>query len=117
MESIKEIYDGEQIDTKTQFYATDDTIARRMDLPKGGRAASHKHRYDHISIVTAVVPGDVVTVIADGIKSNYQSGDCIALPKGVEHEILALEDIKWFCVHSSTEKDPAKQDKVLILDE
>jgi len=114
---IDEIYDGEQIDTHTKFYATDDTIARRMELPKWGRAASHKHKYDHISIVTAQTTGYVVQVIADGVHTKYESGDCITLPAGVEHEIIALENIKWFCVHASTEKDPAKQDEVLILNE
>lgn len=114
MHDLDYIKNGEQIDMGIEHYWANNAMARAMHLPEGGRAASHKHEYDHISIVCSLHDGDVVTVITPNGATTHKSGDCITLEAGIEHEIRALQDIKWFCIHATVESDPKKQDEILI---
>lgn len=89
---------------------SDGLYAKQMHLPKGYKAVSHIHKYSHLSILAQ---GDVY-VRCDGIVTYYQAPTCIEIKAGVEHEIEALSNSVWFCVHHTDEKDINKVDEVLI---
>lgn len=86
--------------------------AKRMDLPKGFEALSHAHTYDHLSILAS---GKVVVKTdknPEGIE--YVAPACLEIKAGLNHSILALEDVSWFCIHATNETDAEKIDEVLI---
>jgi quercetin dioxygenase-like cupin family protein len=89
---------------------SDNVYARQMSLPKGYKVDTHKHNYDHLSILS----NGTALVITDGEPTTYTAPACINIEKDKVHEIYALEDMTWFCIHSTEEKDTSKIDKVLI---
>lgn len=84
--------------------------AKQMKLPKGYMAVSHQHAYDHMSILAV---GKVI-VEADGATTTYMAPACIQIKAGIRHQITAIEDAHWFCIHATDETDPEKVDQVLI---
>lgn len=99
-----------EIDLGTMHHFSDGMYAKQMHLPKGYKALSHKHTYSHLSILAK---GKVI-VTTDYTQEIYDAPACINIQAGMNHEILALEDVTWFCVHATTETDVSKVDNVLI---
>jgi quercetin dioxygenase-like cupin family protein len=99
-----------ELDLRIKHYFSGREYAKHMFLEKGHYADTHKHEYDHLSILAI----GVAEVEIDGVKTVYTAPDCITIKAGVEHKITALEDVTWFCIHATTETDPAKVDHVLI---
>lgn len=95
---------------KVEHFFSGREYAKRMTLPKGHWAESHVHSYDHLSILAY---GRATVETPEGV-TEYGPGSCLTIKAGVTHKIVALEDSVWFCVHSTTETDPAKVDEVLI---
>ena len=81
-----------------------------MEFPAGYRVDTHKHKYDHLSILSK----GTALVTIDDESTMYIAPACINIQKDKTHTIIALEDIVWFCIHSTEEKDMSKIDKVLI---
>ncbi len=88
----------------------DGVYAKEQALPSGFCAVTHKHAYDHISILAK---GRCV-VVADGVRADYVAPACVVIAKGVVHTIEAVEDSVWYCIHATDETDPDKVDEVLI---
>jgi quercetin dioxygenase-like cupin family protein len=84
--------------------------AKQMHLPKGYKALSHPHKYDHMSILAK----GVVCVETDYTKTNYHAPAVIDVKAGTNHAITALEDVTWFCIHATEETDADAIDNVLI---
>lgn len=70
--------------------------AREMELPKGWKASSHKHVFDHMSILSK----GTVIVTVDGVESKYVAPTTVMIAKEKTHSIEALEDVVWFCIHT-----------------
>ena len=104
-----------QTDLNIQHHFSDSVYAKRMKLPAGHVAVSHKHSYSHLSILGA---GKCIVTTAndDGEEqaTEYKAGDCIEIKEGVEHQVEAIEDVIWFCIHATLETDPKKIDEVAI---
>ena len=98
------------IDLHTTHYFGEGIYAKRMRLPAGHRAVTHKHNYDHLSILAA----GSASVDVGGEMTIYGAGDCVTIKAGVAHEIVAITDVVWFCIHATDETDPEKVDRVLI---
>lgn len=79
-----------------EHYFSDTVYAKRHSLAKGDRVGKHKHPYSHVSIVGY---GSVRVTTPESSKV-YDSGDAVIIEANIEHEMLALEDSAWFCVHS-----------------
>jgi len=73
---------------------------REAKIPAGYKVVKHTHSYDHFSILAA----GTVCVVAGGIPECYSAPCCIKILAGIEHEITALDDTVWFCVHGTTEE-------------
>ncbi len=84
--------------------------AKQMHLPSGHYAVTHAHTYDHLSILAS----GRVLVTVDGVEQEYKAPACLCIQAGKHHNIVALEDSVWFCVHATDETDPDKVDEVLI---
>ena len=103
----------DQTDLRTVHHFSEGVYAKQMHLPKGHVAVSHKHAYSHLSILAG---GAAVVETDDGSKI-YRAPACIEIKAGMHHQITALEDVTWFCVHATDETDPDKVDRVLIQGE
>lgn len=97
-------------DYDIEHYFAPHLYARRMRLAAGRAAETHKHRFDHLSILAAGVA--VVTV--DGVATTYTAPACITIRAGVAHRIAALADVVWYCIHATEETDAARIDYTLI---
>lgn len=89
---------------------SDNVYARQMSAPAGYKIDTHKHNYDHLSILSK----GTALVRVNNEEKIYSAPACINIEKDKTHEIIALDDISWFCIHSTEEKDISKIDQVLI---
>jgi quercetin dioxygenase-like cupin family protein len=69
--------------------------AKQMMLQAGYVAVTHKHNYDHMSVL---VSGSVELHIDDAIQV-FQAPAVIEIVAGKEHGIRALSDVTWLCIH------------------
>lgn len=72
---------------------------RQMRAAAGHVIGSHKHRYEHYSVL---VEGKVRAEF-DGEVEEHEAPSVMTVPAGVEHRITALTDIVWLCVHGTDE--------------
>jgi len=111
---IKEKFEKEKgtfaVDTCTQHHFSTGLYAKEMHLPKGFYALSHAHAYDHFSILAK----GKAEVDTGESKAIYTAPVCIEIKAGIHHQITALEDVTWFCIHATNETDIAKIDEVAI---
>ncbi|WP_458763673.1 hypothetical protein [Cupriavidus basilensis] len=107
---LRELEKLDQTDLQTVHHFSDGMYAKEMRLPKGHMAVSHKHTYSHLSILAA---GAAVVETDEGSRI-YRAPACIEIKAGMHHQITALEDVTWFCVHATDETDPETVDRVLI---
>jgi quercetin dioxygenase-like cupin family protein len=109
-EQFKSLEGTFEVDLGTVHHFTAGTYAKEMHLPKGYSAYSHKHTYDHLSILAK----GVAVVTTDSEQKLYKAPACIQIKAGVNHKITAFDDVTWFCIHATQETDPDKVDQVLI---
>lgn len=83
---------------------------RRMQAHAGLRIGSHKHTYEHYSILCS---GKARVTYAEETEEHI-APSVMVVPAGVEHCIEALTDIVWLCVHGTAETDRDSIDEVLI---
>lgn len=84
--------------------------AKEMTLAKGDTLGTHRHAYDHLSILAM----GVVLLTVEGETTRYAAPACIEIKRGIEHRIHALEATVWYCIHPTDETDTTKIDQVLI---
>lgn len=89
---------------------SDGVYMKRIDVPVGVELHNHKHTFTHKSILAS----GMARVTADGESMVYRGPAVLTIEKGVQHKVVALTDIVWFCVHASDETDPEKIDHTLV---
>ena len=99
-----------EFDLKIQHHFSDGIYAKKMEIPKDHYVVSHKHTYDHLSILES---GRVLVEVGD-VTTEYEAPACINILAGTHHSIFALEDAYWYCLHATSETDIAMIDNVLI---
>ena len=98
------------IDLKIQHYFSSGVYIREMHLPKDHFAETHKHNFDHLSILSK----GKALVECDEEMQIYKAPSCIEIKAGKEHKITALEDLTWFCIHATDVTDADEIDHQLI---
>ena len=83
---------------------------KQMSLPAGYYVETHVHNYEHYGLLGS----GVAIVEVDGAEGKYIAPCVITIEAGKAHKITALEEITWFCIHSTDETDTNKIDSVLI---
>lgn len=104
------IINAEQTDLNTKHHFSDDVYAKEMTLPKGHVALSHKHSYSHLSVLAK---GKCIVEV-EGVRETFTAPHVMEVKSGLEHQIEAIEDSTWLCIHATNEKDPNKIDEVAI---
>ena len=101
------------IDLGIQHHFSSGVYAKQMHLPTGNTALSHKHAFDHMSILAM----GIAVVVVDGKETVYTAPTCVEIKAGLEHSITALSDVVWFCIHATDEQDISKIDEIVIQKE
>ncbi len=91
------------------FFSTG-LYAKEARFKAGHKDCKHAHSYDHLSILAA---GTVVVTI-DGYKYQYTGPCCMEVKAGKQHEVEALTDAVWYCIHATSCTDATVIDEVLI---
>lgn len=89
-----------------------ETYCKLMMIKEDHEVESHKHAYDHLSILCS----GIVIVEADGIQTIHYSPDVLTIKAGVVHKVIAVNGpAVWACVHKvSDDVDRENIDEVLI---
>lgn len=101
-------------DLGIKHHFSDSVYAKQMHLPKGHVALSHKHKYSHLSVLA---DGECVlyrVINGETVETRHKAPEVINIPAGIEHQVEAIEDVTWLCIHATTETDTSRIDKVLI---
>lgn len=84
--------------------------AKETLIPAGKVLTQHRHRFDHLSILAS----GVARVSVDGVAREVVGPACLLIEAGKVHEVEALSDVVWFCVHATDCTDPAQVDHELV---
>ncbi len=87
--------------------------AKEMRFAAGTAAISHRHQFDHMSIL---VSGRVVVTTPQGVTA-LVGPSVITMRAAMEHQVEAITDAVWFCIHATEETDVAKIDAGAIIGE
>lgn len=84
--------------------------AKELRIPAGFTLVSHRHTYDHLSILAV---GHVR--MTSGASVKYLFGPCaLTIPAGAPHTLHAITNAVWFCIHPTDETDENAVDETLI---
>ena len=84
--------------------------AKETRIPAGLKIQQHSHTFDHMSLL-ASGRAQVTSNVAKGV---FEGPAVIHMPAGTEHEIEALTECSWFCIHATDQTDPDKIDAELV---
>ena len=94
-----------------EHFFTEGVYARKMVIPKGTQIPTHKHAYDHLSILAQ----GRVRVAVGPVIQEYVAPAMIEVKKDVVHRITAIEDSVWFCVHATSATDVESLEETVIV--
>lgn len=79
-------------------------VRRTYRLPAGVIIGTHTHSYDHLSVLYS----GKAQLFRNGGLAEILNGPCaVVIAKDVSHEILALTDCVWDCIHAFAEAKAA----------
>lgn len=84
------------------FHFADAMVAVSFGLPKGTILKTHAHPYGHLSVLAK----GKVRVTVDGVALDVIAPNCLNIRQGMSHEIVALQDSHWYCIHAHNEGEP-----------
>jgi len=76
--------------------------AREQKLKAGFKVEKHAHTYDHLSFLCS---GSAVVEV-DGDMQIMHGPCALEVKAGKAHQILAVTDIVWLCIHAEGVADP-----------
>lgn len=94
-----------------EHFFTDGVYARKIAIPKGTKVPTHKHAYNHLSILAQ----GRVRVAVGAIVQEYIAPAMIEVRKDVSHTIMALEDSIWYCIHATDADDIESLEQTVIV--
>lgn len=84
--------------------------AKETHIPAGTKLTQHAHHFDHLS---ALMKGCVIVAV-DGKRTLHDAPMLMTIKAGMAHEVTAVTDVVWACLHATLETDPDKVDAGLI---
>lgn len=101
------------INFQVEHFFSDGVYSRKMVIPKNVTVPTHKHKFNHLSILAS----GKVQVTVDGKTKEYVGPSQIEIERDQVHTIYAFEESVWFCIHATDVTDPDEIDHELILGE
>ena len=99
-----------EVDLNIQHHFSSGVYAKEMHIPKDYVVGTHSHTFSHLSLLAS---GKVI-LKTDDSEQSFTAPTIINVVKNKNHEIYAIEDSVWFCIHVTEETDPSTIDEVLI---
>lgn len=95
-----------------KHYFSAGIYAKHMEIPDEFEVSTHKHEYDHLSILAS----GCVIVDVDADSTIYYAPAVIEIAAGKEHRIRTVNgSATWFCIHGVDDQyDEASIDNILI---
>lgn len=97
--------------SKTEHFFTQGLYAKKSIVPAGTQVPSHRHVYDHLSILAQ----GRVRVSVGPITKEYVAPAMIEIKKNLVHTISVVEDSVWFCVHATDATDVESLESTAIV--
>ena len=88
------------------------TYVKETYIPKNTKLVSHKHCFDHLSILAS----GKVLLDCDGVQKVLEAPRCLTIAAHKKHSVTAIDDSVWFCIHATNITDANKIDETLIHD-
>lgn len=79
-------------------------------IPAGVSLSMHTHTFTHKSVLCS----GTVRLIADGVSREIKAPAVLTIPQEVEHQVEALTDAIWLCIHATEELDVERIDHTLV---
>ena len=92
-------------------YFAGGVYAKQMTIAKDCKIPTHKHVYDHLSILAK----GRVQVTVSRETTEYIAPAAIEIKRDLVHTLTAMEDSVWYCIHATDETDPESADKTIIV--
>ena len=84
--------------------------AKETRIPAGYLLGKHKHSFDHMSILAS----GSIELSVGGEVSVVHAPKCLSIRADKEHQVRAITDVVWFCIHATDCTDVEQIDEVLI---
>lgn len=97
--------------SNVEHFFTDGVYARKMSIPKGTQVPTHKHVYNHLSVLAK----GRVRVGVGSVIQEYVAPAMIEIKKDIAHTITAVEDSVWFCIHATDATDVESLEQTVIV--
>ena len=104
---------AEQQELQIEHYFSGGTYAKRMILKGGASISTHKHNFNHMSILAQ----GTAKVTIDEESQLYFAPAVIEIKAGKAHKIEAIIECHWYCIHATDIADPDLIDEELITEE
>lgn len=85
-----------------KHYKVGQIYTKQVKMCMGMVLKGHEHNYDHLSILAS----GSVAVTVDGATRVYMGPAAVGIKANKMHEITALSDALWYCVHAAPEEMP-----------
>lgn len=99
------------VELETQNYLENGIYTLEIKIPADGYVKQHQHHYAHTSILAK----GKVKLIADGVETIVTAPAVLTLEEGVNHEIFAIDESIWYCIHQTLETDINKVEDAITL--
>ena len=94
----------------THHFVTDEVYSKRAHVKAGSQLVQHIHPYDHAA---ALVSG-TVRLQVDGLSRTVTGPRMLLITAGRAHQITALTDVVWHCLHITADTDPMTVDATIL---
>lgn len=88
----------------------DDLYCKEIHVKAGYFVCKHMHSYSHLSVLAQ----GKALVTADGVAKEYTGPCVLEIKANVMHQVDAITDCVWLCIHATDEKDASKVDDVIV---
>lgn len=85
--------------------------AKEARIPAGIKLGQHVHPHDHLSILAW---GSAI-VRCEGVETLHTGPACLTIKAGIAHEVEAVTDVIWYCIHATDDTDPETVDSTILI--
>ena len=104
---------AEQQELQIEHHFSGGVYAKRMILKVGASIDTHKHNFDHMSILAQ----GMAKVTVNGEEKIYAAPSVIEIKAEKIHKIEAILECHWYCIHATSIVDPELIDETLVVEE
>lgn len=109
MTTFNQSFDELGIEVEHCMPGEDGVYIKVVRIPANRTLANHIHTFTHKSIL---VSGSAVVEV-DGEPVQLTGPRVLTIARGVPHQVSAITDVVWYCVHATHEDDPNRIDFTL----